>query len=685
MFKRLANVTASLLVLMTLLLLSCGKYYEGNAVSLKSPDGKVEARFELKEMEQPYPYGQNMYYSVYYGGKQLLKESSLGVNFGEAGVVMSNLLIMDVKESKGTDQFDTPLSKQSSVSAEYNEVVISLREKTIPAKTFNLTFRAYNEGLAFRYDFPEQEPNIAIPSAGHKGFLKDFTLTNELTSYVFPEDVTLYAGFITSFNQNYEFRYEMTKVSGVSRDSTAALPFVALYEGGPAICVTEAALENYPAQYVAGAREMDNTLVSVLVPMPGEKELKLSGQVPFKSPWRVIMIADTPGKLIESNLVLCLNEPSKVQDVSWIKPGKATWDWWSGRLVEGKRGKPEQGAFSNETYQKYVDFAADQKFEYFLVDAGWYGMDKDPEADITAVGVEGVNIPELVKYAAGKGVKILLWLNWENVKKQMDKAFPLYESWGVAGVKIDYMNRDDAEMVKFYHDVVALAADHHLLVDFHGAYKPTGERRTWPNLITREAVMGLEYDKWSTNTDPEHDVTIPYTRMLVGPMDFTPGAFNNATQKGFKPVDIDPMSQGTRCHQLAMFVVYESPLQVMADAPVNANKAAGMDFISQVPTTWDATKFIQGEIGNYIVLARKKGDLWYLGAMTDWDAREIEVPLSDILGSGNWNMKVWADGAKAEANPEDVAASEQQIAGTQALKINLASGGGYVAVFEPAR
>ncbi len=682
MFKRLANMLAALLVLMTLMS-SCGKFYQGKSVIVKSPDGKIEAVFEIKELETPYPMGQNMYYSVNYNGKQLLKESALGLNFGDAGSVMSNLLIMEVKETKGADQFDTPLSKQSSVNAEYNEVTIALREKAIPAKTFNLVFRAYNEGVAFRYDFPEQEPNIKIPSAGHVGFMKDFILTNELTSYVFSEDVSAYAGFVNGFNQNYEFHYIPVKLSGISRDSTVAMPLVVQFEGGPAVCITEAALENYPAMYMTGARDMENTLVSVLVPLPGEKENKLIGQMPFRTPWRVLMIADNPGKLIESNLVLCLNEPSKIADASWIKPGKAAWDWWSGRLVEGKRGKPEQGDFSNDTYKKYVDFAADSKFEYFLVDAGWYGADRDTLVDITITGVPGVDIPELVKYAAAKNVKIMLWLNWEAVKKQMDKAFPLYESWGVAGVKIDYMDRDDAEMVKFYHDVVALAAQHKLLVDFHGAYKPDGMRRTWPNLITREGVLGLEYVKWSEMTTPEHDVTIPYTRMLVGPMDFTPGAFNNATQKGFKPVDVNPMSMGTRCHQLAMFVVYESPLQVLADAPVNASKAAGMDFISMVPTTWDATKFVQGEIANYIVLARKKGDSWYLGAMTDWDAREIEIPL-EFLGGGNWNVKVWADGAKAAANPEDVATSEQKIAGTQSLKISLAPGGGYVAVFSPA-
>ena len=237
-------------------------------------------------------------------------------------------------------------------------------------------------------------------------------------------------------------------------------------------------------------------------------------------------------------------------------------------------------------------------------------------------------------------------------------------------------------MVNFYHEVLAKAAENRLVVDFHGAYKPTGIRRTWPNLLTREGVLGLEYSRWSKEAEPEHNVTIPYTRMLVGPMDYTPGAFQNATGD-FRPDTVAPYSLGTRCHQLAMFVVYESPLQVLADAPVNYRKEKGLDFISQVPTVWDETRFVAGEIGEYIVLARKKDESWYLGAMTDWNPRQLEVPL-EFLGDGSWKAKIWADGKRAERNPEDVSVSEAEVSAGENLAIELAPGGGYAAVFEPA-
>lgn len=683
MCRRLATMSAVLTVFLAMLV-SCGTYYEGKSVSVKSPDGSIEAVFELKDMPPPYHLGENMYFTVSWNGKQLLKESPLGLTFSNNTSVMGNLVITTVAQTSGSDEFSTPLGKKAAVSAGYNELTVSLREKTIPAKSFNVVFRVYDDGLAFRYDFPDQEPNIRFPSASRDGFLKSFNLTNELTGFVFPEDVTIHGLFTHSFLHSYEAPYNSIKVSDITRDSTLTLPALALYGGGPAVCFTEAALTDFSGLYLVGARDMENTLVSVLAPLPGQREIKVIGEVPFKTPWRVMMIADSPGKLIESDLVLRLNEPSRIDDVSWIKPGKASWDWWNGRIVDKQRGRVVQGGYNNETYKKYVDFSAQEKLEYFLVDAGWYGDHRDPDADITT-GVEGVDIPELARYADSREVKLILWLNWECVKEQMETAFPLYQSWGVAGIKVDYMDRDDQEMVRFYHDVLAKAAEHRLMVNFHGAYKPTGIRRTWPNLITREAVLGLEYVKWSMMPDPGHNVTIPYTRMLVGPMDFTPGAINNATQRGFTPRDIDPMSMGTRCHQLAMFVVYESPLQVLADAPVNYDKAAGMDFMSMVPTTWDDTRFLQGEIGEYIVLARKKGDAWYLGAMTGWNAREITVSLGDILGGGNWRMKSWADGARADANPTEVSVSETQVGGSSPISIRMAPGGGFAAVLEPAR
>jgi alpha-glucosidase len=680
MFRRLAG-TLILLLIVSLLTISCGKYYDEGVFTVKSPDGRIVLNFELKELEEPYPIGKNMYYNLSVDGKRLITDSPLGINFGEDGVILGNLLIASMEDTSMVDEFDTPLGKQAKVKAEFNQLTVSLREKIIPAKKIDLIFRVYNEGAALRYHIPEQEPKINFPSTTHAGFMKEYMVTQEMTGFYFEEDHEIHCLIPQSFKHSYESPFYKIKLSNVAGEMIMAMPLLVVPSDGPAVCITEAALTDYAACYLSSHRDFDLDLNTTLVPIPGEKEPKVLGKVPLTTPWRVIMIADSPGKLIESNLLLCLNEPSKIEDTSWITPGKSVWEWLNGRVVDRKRRKPVIGEINNETYKYYIDFAAEQNLEYCLIDAGWYGGHRDTAASITTP-IPEVNVEELVDYGDSLGVKILLWLHWELVQKQMDQAFPLYRQWGVAGVKIDYMERDDQEMVNFYHEVLAKAAENKLVVDFHGAYKPTGIRRTWPNLLTREGVLGLEYSRWSRDANPKHNVTIPYTRMLAGPMDYTPGIFLNSTESGFKPDTADVHGLGTRCHQLAMLVVYESPLQVLADSPLNYRKKDGLEFIRRVPTVWDETRFIEGTVGEYIVLARKKDGIWYLGAMTDWNARELEVPL-EFLGSGSWKAKIWADGQRAERNPQNVSISEAEIDDDQSLSIKLAPGGGMAAIIEP--
>jgi alpha-glucosidase len=339
----------------------------------------------------------------------------------------------------------------------------------------------------------------------------------------------------------------------------------------------------------------------------------------------------------------------------------------------------------------FIDFASDMGWEYQLVDWYWYGAPfvepidwnnpiSNPDADITTMN-PNINIPELVEYAAGKNVKLLLWLEWHHADKQMEEAFPLYEKWGIVGVKVDFMARDDQEMVKFYHRVVKLAAGHHLLVNFHGAYKPTGFSRTYPNLITREGVMGNEYNKWSANITPEHKVTLPFTRGLLGEMDFTPGSFINVTVDNFRTegAGIPPVSMGTRCNQLALMVVYESALQVLCDSPFNyRNSPEGLDFISAVPTTWDETKVINAEIGNLITIARKSGDEWFVGSMTDSEPRVLDIPLAFLNQNISYLAKIWRDGGDADVNPGSVKIEEINVDNHSVIKAELASGGGHV-------
>jgi alpha-glucosidase len=291
-----------------------------------------------------------------------------------------------------------------------------------------------------------------------------------------------------------------------------------------------------------------------------------------------------------------------------------------------------------------------------------------------------VNVPEIIAYGKQKGVKVLLWVYWGALDKQLDEALDLYAKWGAAGVKVDFMDHDDQEMVNFYERLVRTAAENHLVVDCHGAYKPSGLRRTYPNLLTREGVMGLEYNKWSERVTPEHDVTLPFTRMLAGPMDYTPGCFNNATREQFKARNIDPMCQGTRAHQLAMYVVFESPLVMLSDYPEIYDHNPEMEFLDRIPTVWDETKVVNGEPSQYVTIARRHGDTWYLGAMTNWDARDLEIPLN-FLGAGEFEAQIFADGADADKVATSVAISKKQVKAGDKLMIHLASGGGAGVIF----
>jgi alpha-glucosidase len=394
------------------------------------------------------------------------------------------------------------------------------------------------------------------------------------------------------------------------------------------------------------------------------------------------MAGPDPARFIEANyLVLNLSAPCTVADTSWIKPGKAAWDWWSGSYATGVRFKP---GMNTATMRHYIDFAARHGLEYMLVDAGWATMAEDGRLEDILRYRPEVDIPAIIAYGKAQGVATLLWVEWRALDRHMDEAMALYEKWGAAGIKVDYMNRDDQEMVGYYEKVVRKAAEHRLTVDFHGAFKPTGLRRTYPNLLTREGVMGLEYSKWSARVTPEYDVTIPFTRMLAGPMDFTPGAFRNAARGKFEARDIAPMSQGTRAHQLAMYVVYESPLVMVSDYPEAYEGQAGMEFIEKVPTVWDETRALAGAPGKMIAVARRKGDTWYVGAMTDWEAREVPVELG-FLGAGEYEARVFADGPDAATEGTSLTVEAKRVMAGDTLALRLAPGGGAAVILSPIR
>ncbi|MGD8781219.1 MAG: glycoside hydrolase family 97 catalytic domain-containing protein [Ignavibacteria bacterium] len=404
------------------------------------------------------------------------------------------------------------------------------------------------------------------------------------------------------------------------------------------------------------------------------------------------MISSSAGTFLETNILSNLNEPCAIEDISWINPGKSAWDWWWSNSYAPDAGF-ELGS-NTKTMKYFIDFASEMNWKYQIVDWQWYGEPfasndsnnyaPNPDADITTY-TDVIDIPELVKYANDRNVKLFLWLEWHHADNQMDEAFSLFEKWGIAGVKVDFMNRDDQEMVNFYHRLVKKAAEYHLLVDMHGAYKPTGFSRTYPNFITREGVKGNEYNKWSKDVTPEHTITLAFTRNLLGEMDFTPGGFVNVTKDQFKTEKpgSQVMVMGTRYHQLAILVVYESALQVICDSPFNyRNNPSGLDFLEIVPVTWDETKVINSEVGNYITVARRSDDQWFIGSMTDWDERTLDIPLY-FLAEGTYEAKIWKDGKDANQNPVSVIEETGEVNNKTVLSLELAKGGGFVIHIQP--
>jgi alpha-glucosidase len=640
------------------------------SLDVSSPDGNLKISFALKENPPPYAAGQRAYYRVSFKGTTVLADSPLGLTLSSDGLLDRDFEVAKVDRIAEKASWENHLGAKRSVPDHYNQLTVLLRQRHAPRRHLAIVFRAYNEGAAFRYVVPEQEG------------LKEFRLLSEDTGFCFGGEASAFALNMGRFNTHNEGEYPRTPLSTIKPESIINLPLlVETASGGPWIAILEADLSDYAGMYVGGGQGMANALRVKLSPTPGRKDKEtVISATPKSTPWRVLLVGSTAGSLVEHNhLLLNLNPPCALGDTSWIQPGKAAWDWWSGSYAKNVNFEP---GMNTATMKHYIDFAAKHHLEYMLVDAGWCPSGKEERSeDILAYRPE-VNIPEIIAYGKQKGVKTLLWVDWLPLSKKMDEAFALYEKWGAAGVKIDYMNRDDQEMVNFYERCVRKAAEHRLTVDFHGAYKGTGLQRTYPNLLTREGVMGMEYGKWCDRVTPEYDVTIPFTRMLAGPMDFTPGAFNNAARGKFKAQSTAPMSQGTRCHQLAMYVVYESPLVMVSDYPEAYENEPGIEFIEKVPTTWDDTKVLSGEPAKFVVIARRHGNKWYIGAMTNWDARDIEIPL-DFLRRGSHEARIFADGADADKVGTSVSISTKSVTAGEMLKLHLAPGGGAAAILSP--
>jgi alpha-glucosidase len=625
--------------------------------NLKSPDGRIEVRIHAAE---------RLTYDVYFKGSVLLQNSQLSINIDHT-VLGTNPRIISAKE-RSEDRVLEPVVRQkfAKIRDHYNELRLQFEGGLA------VTFRAFDDGVAYRLE-------TSLPQAQVHVYAEE-------ALFRFATDHTVYYPTEESFLSHNERKYLPQTMSHIAAGTLASLPAVVDAGDGIKVAIAEADLEEYPGLWLQGTG--GTALAATFPPYPLKEQLERDRDFKVVEsadyiavtrgtrtfPWRVIGIAEKDGDLITNEMPWLLAKPSQVQDTSWIRPGKVAWDWWNALNVDGVDFK---SGVNTQTYKYFIDFASKYGIPYIILDEGWYKL-----GNVLDV-VPDVNIEEIVAYGKQKNVGVILWVVWKTLDDQLQPALDQFAKWGVKGVKVDFMQRSDQKLVEYYQKVSMETAKRKMLVDFHGDQKPATMTRTWPNLISTEGVRGLEWDKWSAETDPLHDVTLPFTRMFLGPMDFTPGAMINAQKESFAAIHERPMSLGTRCHQLAMYVVYESPLQMLSDSPSNyLREPQIMEFLGPVPSVWDETKVLEGKIAEYVVVARRSGRDWYIGAMTNWTPREIDIDLS-FLPEGHYSLESYEDGVNADRNGIDYRQVKTHVDKTTNLKLKLAPGGGWAARIHP--
>ena len=613
--------------------------------TVTSPDGRIAIRID----------DDAGHFSIARSGNAVIASSPLGLEFD--GAADFEALALESREDVKVDR-KIPLvaTKAATARDHYRGATLVFKERSGTGRRLIIDVRAYDDGAAFRYRIDGGEA---------------VRLRGERTAFVPAGDPEC---LVSVAEGAHEVPFDSVKVSQLRAGQAYDVPVVcSVPSANTAYAITQANLAGYTGAALVAEGGALRVRLSAPPYRPAPAFVSHGG---LTTAWRAVMIGNRAGDLIGSHLVGNLNPPPE-SDFSWVRPGKAAWDWWSGLLVGMK---PEMS-----NYKRFIDFAAAAGLPYYLIDAGWASgpagcCDANPATDITRPA-DGVDMPELVRYAAAKGVGLLLWAHWEHVAPRMDEVLDTYARWGIKGIKVDFMNRDDQDVVAFYHQIAQATAKRHLLLDLHGAYVPAGLQRTYPNFITQEGVMGAEWNKMASKITPQHNLMLPYTRMLAGPLDYTPGGFDNGTPATFKVREVNPETQTTRGQALAMYVVYDSPLQMVSGAPESYRDAAGFDFIQRVPTAWDETRFISGTPGRDIVLARRQGRTWYLGAMTadeEKGGRAEKIALR-FLPAGRYRATVWEDGA----SPNELQRTQRVVKVGDVLSLRLAPAGGAAVILEP--
>ena len=642
--------------------------------SVSSPDGKIQTSISI---------GDKITYTVTSNNQTVIAASPISMTLNSGEVWGKNAKLDKSTKRIINQKITSPFYKRAQINDNCNELTLRFK------KDWGIKFRVYNDGVAYRFINYRKIPFTVQNEEVKYNFTKDCPAT---VPYVRLDGVSNYKDFEKQFHNSFENTYTTDNLSKLDSNRLMFLPLVVEACNGTKVCITEADLESYPGLYLNKAQD-GNSLNGVFAPYPKRTEqgghnmlqfrvkerenyiAKVNGAREF--PWRVAIITSEDKQFAESDMTYKLAAPSRVPDYSWVKPGKVAWDWWNDWNIYNV---DFEAGINNDTYKYYIDFASANRLEYVILDEGWA---VNLKCDLMQV-VPEINIKELVDYAAKKNVGIILWAGYHAFNRDMENVCKYYSGLGVKGFKVDFMDRDDQEIVDFNYRAAATCAKYHLILDLHGMYKPAGLNRTYPNVLNFEGVHGLEQLKWSpaTTNMVKYDVTIPFIRMAAGPMDYTQGAMRNAAKGCYAPINSEPMSQGTRCHQLGLYVILESPFNMLCDNPSNyMRETECLDFIAKVPTVWDDTKVLDGKIGEYIVTQRQSRNNFYVGGLTDWTPRDLAINFS-FLGKGDYKATVFKDGKNAHRAGRDYKKEELVVNASSTLNIHLAPGGGFAIKLE---
>lgn len=658
---------------MTMLKLLFSIFISLSAIQLSAQSGMYRLLSPDHQLAIVIATGQEVSWAVMKNNTQVLLPSKIALELGNGEVLGSHAVVRKSSKISVDHSFTTAFYKKSSVTDQCNELTLNF------AGNYSLVFRAYNDGVAYRF------------ITKRKG---ELTIKNETVSFHFPADHSGLFPLIQEYRVpgdpfmcSFESLYRKMSISQFPVDTLAFLPALINLGEGKKLAILEADLEDYPGMFLQPEKGSLNSLQGAFAGYPAKESLfqnklnaKVDGRENFIArvdgrhsfPWRVLLLSNSDKELLNNDMVQKLASPSRVSDISWIHPGKVAWDWWNDWNISHVNFK---AGVNTETYKYYIDFAAENKLEYIILDEGWSN-------DTSLLEVSpAIDLESIVSYGKSRNVGVILWSTMYAAAKNTDSLFAHYSRMGIKGFKIDFLDRDDQQMVKRVYAVSAKAARYKLMLDYHGMYKPSGLQRTYPNVVNCEGVRGLENYKWSSETSvPEYDAQIPFIRMLAGPMDYTPGAMRNANKSAFRPINSMPMSLGTRCHQLAMYTLYEAPLQMLSDNPTAYRRdSICTNFIAGFPTVFDETVAIDGTVGEFAAVARRKGTTWYIGALNNWTARDLDILLS-FLGEGDYEAEIFSDGVNAERDGTDYRREILSVQKTTSLKLHMAAGGGWAAI-----